>query len=487
MEAVVEVADGDMALDLAKAAKEVEFDAKEDKKLLRKIDWFICPLMSLVYGIQYMDKVSNSYASIMGIREDLGMHGSMYSWTGTAFYLGYLAFEFPASLMLQRFPIAKFCGINVVIWGVVLCSSASVQNYASFEALRVLLGMLESTVTPAFVLITAQWYRKEEQFMRTSVWFSCIGIGEVLGGLVAYGLYSREQNVGTPLESWRLLFITVGVITVFLGFCILLHLPDTPDKAWFLNEKEKLMVVQRIRSNQQGFGNRHFKWYQFKEVFMDVRTYLNFFFAISMNIPNGGITNFSALMISALGYTNERSLLMDTPTGAVQIVGMCLCGYIAQVTQKRMAVGLFSATCILLLSGCLLAFPSSYHAQLAGYYLYAASPAALVCVISCIQSNCAGHTKKVVVNALLLIGYCVGNLIGPQTFIESQAPHYPGAKVSIVVCECFAVIFICLIWYVNWRANRIRDREDKKLPPEIENPEFADLTDFENPEFRYAT
>lgn len=100
-----------------------------------------------------------------------------------------------------------------------------------------------------------------------------------------------------------------------------------------------------------------------------------------------------AIMLTALACTNELSLLMDTPTGAVSIVGMRLCSSITQVTQKRMADGLFTATSIFLLSGCLLAFYASYHAQLAGYYLYTASPAVL-CVISCIQSNCAGHTKK---------------------------------------------------------------------------------------------
>src|SRR5699024_1096352 len=118
----------------------------------------------------------------------------------------------------------------------------------------VLLGMLESTVSPAFILITAQWYKREEQFMRTSIWFSCIGIGEILGGFMSYGLYKQDITIGTPIASWRLLFVIVGAITIFLGILILLHLPDTPTQAWFLNEKEKLMVVERIRSNQQGFG-----------------------------------------------------------------------------------------------------------------------------------------------------------------------------------------------------------------------------------------
>lgn len=74
-----------------------ELDPATDKRLLRKIDLYICPVMMLVYAVQFMDKQTNSTASVMGLRQDLHMEGNDYSWSGTSFYLGYLAFEFPAS------------------------------------------------------------------------------------------------------------------------------------------------------------------------------------------------------------------------------------------------------------------------------------------------------------------------------------------------------------------------------------------------------
>src|SRR5699024_1939034 len=130
---------------------------------------------------------------------------------------------------------------------------------AGFEALRVLLGVLESSVTPAFVIITAQWYKRKENFFRTSIWFGCNGVGIILGSAICYGLLIREESVGTPMASWRLMLITIGVITVVVGIVIILHIPDTPAQAWFLSERERLEVVERIRENKQGFGNRHFK------------------------------------------------------------------------------------------------------------------------------------------------------------------------------------------------------------------------------------
>ncbi|CAN6625656.1 allantoate permease [Trichomonascus vanleenenianus] len=476
--------DGDKALEIAKLSQGIVIDEETNKRLLRKIDLYVCPLMCVIYAVQYMDKTSNSYASIMGLRDDLDMKGKMYAWTGTGFYLGYLVFEIPFSLILQRFSLAKSTAAFIVLWGFVLTMSAVPNSYAGFEALRVLLGAFESAITPAFVLITSQWYRREEQFMRTSMWFCCNGIGTIVGGAIAYGLTVRQETVGTSIVAWKILFITIGLLTILLGIAVYFHIPDTPAKAWFLTEEERLMVVERIRSNKQGFGNSKFKMDQLKEVFIDPRTYILILIVLSNQVPNGGLTNFGTIIVTSLGYTNERSLLMNTPCGAVEVVGLLAGGYIAQRTQKRMIVGITSAACLLVMPLCLLAFAPSTKAQLAGYYLYFASPITFCCFLSCISSNTAGHTKKVVTNALFLIAYCVGNVIGPQTFIPSQAPHYTGAKVAMVVCSCVCFVLMCLLYWVNWRENKRRDERNEKL--DMENSEFADLTDFQNPEFRYA-
>ncbi|CUM57896.1 unnamed protein product [Debaryomyces tyrocola] len=86
-------------------------------------------------------------------------------------------------------------------------------------------------------------------------------------------------------------FIITGCLTIALGFAIMFHIPDMPNKAWFLTEEEKVLVVERIRSNQQGFGNKHFKKEQFIEAICDAQTWLIFAYSIVNTIPNGGITN----------------------------------------------------------------------------------------------------------------------------------------------------------------------------------------------------
>ena len=41
--------------------------------------------------------------------------------------------------------------------------------------------------------------------------------------------------------------------------------------------------------------------------------------------------------------------------------------------------------------------------------------------LTMVSSNIAGSTKKQLTAAILFVGYCVGNIIGPQTFLASEA------------------------------------------------------------------
>lgn len=477
-----------MALALQAEQNHVEYDPVADKKLLRKIDMYLMPLLCFLYACQFMDKITNSSASILGLRTDLKMVGDMYSWTGTAFYLGYLAFEFPATAILQRFPVAKTASTFIIIWGVILCLHAT-PKYPGFVALRTLLGVFESTVSPAMVIITGQWYRKEEQFFRTSLWFCFNGLGTIMGGGIAYGcsIHGAKYNIA----PWKVVFIVTGLMTIVVGFLLLIHIPDDPSKAWFLTPEEKLMVVARIKTNKQGFGNKHFKKYQFIEALKDPLTWLYFLLALAADIPNGSLTNFGSILLhSDFGYSTDKALLMGMPGGAVEIVGCALFGYLNKFVPHRMILSLASVV-ITFVATCMLAFASeSKNARLAGYYLISISPVCMICALSCFQSNTAGHTKKVTTTAIYLIGYCVGNLIGPQTFIAAQAPGYTGGKIAMVVCYAVCVVIVCIIYWLYWFRNKQRDKKAAEMDlgdfKAIQNSEFADLTDMENPSFRYC-
>lgn len=59
-----------------------------------------------------------------------------------------------------------------------------------------------------------------------------------------------------------------------------------------------------------------------------------------------------------------------------------------------------------------------------------ASVAGMPLSFSLISANTGGFTKRATVSAMILIAYCVGNIIGPFLFFEREAPHYKVSQCS---------------------------------------------------------
>lgn len=492
------VIDGvDDAMDFAEQAKDIKVTPEEDRKLLWKIDLCMFPLMCLLYALQYMDKVTTSSAAVMGLRTDLKMEGDQYSWVGSSFYFGYLLFNLgPAQFIFQRTKrMAKVLAVFIVIWGMLLAlHAAPTVRYPTFILLRVLLGCAESVVTPCFTMITAQYWKQEEQFTRVCIWFGMNGLGQMILSSIAYGVYIHSESYS--IKPWKVLFVVTGTITVFVGLLISFWIPDEPTNAVFLSQREKLMVVDRIKSNQQGFGNHKIKLHQIKEALTDIRTLLYFLFSICSNIPNGGITNFMTILLSQdFQYSSKQTFLMNIPGGAVEFVGCPLFGILAMWASiktvpylKYKMIWAIISTVVTLVGVCMLAFASDdKRARLAGAYMLNIAPVSFICILSNISANTSGYTKKWTVSSITLATYAAANIAGPQTFISSQAPSYHGAKVAMVVCYAVMLIILGAIMLVNMKENRRRDKLAAESGHEpFDETAFADLTDFENPNFRYT-
>lgn len=388
-------------------------DEATNRRLLRKIDSTILPIMCVIYGLNYLDKTTLSYASVMGIRKDISLKGDDYQWVSSMFYFGYLAWEYPTNRLLQRLPLAKYSAFCVIAWGLVLCCMAATKNYSGALAVRFFLGVFEAAVTPGWALITSQWYTKAEQGARTGIWFSFNGWGQIFGGLVAYGIAVGVRKHGATIAAWKVLFLFTGFLTALMGCIFLWVVPDNPLKARWLNKQDRRLAIERIRSNQQGVGNKHFKLYQLKEALLDPLTWAFAFYACTADIPNGGISNFFSQLIVSFGYTSEQSLLYGTPGGAVEVITLLTCGYLGDRYKNRILVG--SSGIVIATLGMILivALPfSNSNGRLAGYYLTQASPCPFVALLSLISTNVAGYTKKTTVAAIYLIAYCAGNIIG---------------------------------------------------------------------------
>jgi len=268
----------------------------------------------------------------------------------------------------------------------------------------------------------------------------------------------------------------------------LLVMPDNQLNARWLTKEERVLAIERVRINQQGIGNKHFKLYQFKEALLDPLTWAFVFYSLVADLPNGGLSNFFSQLIVSFGYTPEQSLLYGCPGGAVEVISLLVCGYLGDRYGNRILISMSGLIIAMLGMILIIALPlSNTGGRLAGYYLTQASPTPFVALLSLVSTNVAGYTKKTTVAALYLIGYCVGNIIGPQTFRPSDAPRYVPAEITIVVCWGLCLIDLLFIWwYCRYQNKKKADVRAHPTYMKLENQEWLDLTDKENPEFVYT-
>lgn len=358
------------------------------------------------------------------------------------------------------------------------------MNYAGLLSVRFFLGALEATVTPAFVILTSVWYRQNEQAKRMGFWLSCNGIALLTIGPIAYGL-SGVKNAA--LETWKILYLVLGIPTVITGVYCWYYMPDNQTNAKFLSRREKLIAIERIRGNFQGIGSRDWNWSQFFEAFRDPRTYLYVAFTLLMNIPNGGITAFGSIVIKSFGFSPRLSLLLNMPTGVVDIA--CKLGF-TYLSDKYLDRSLFAFIAILIpmVGGIMMILipASAKAALLVGYYFIGAAGSAWCLIMVMISNNTLGYTKKATVNGCQILAYAAGNWIGPQTFRSSEAPEYYHGKMMVAIMYGAAAIIIALIRILNIMENKRRDKRALEHPEEdTAGTEFLDLTDFQQPRFRY--
>ncbi|CAG8980775.1 hypothetical protein HYALB_00012875 [Hymenoscyphus albidus] len=409
---------------LQNANQSVVVSPEENKRILRKIDLTILPTMLAVYFLQQLDKSTLSYASVFGMVEDDKLKGEDFSWLGSIVYVAQLVMQPIIAFFLVKLPTGKFGATMVLCWGIVLGCMAVAKDFKGLLVTRLFLGSFEAAVGPTFLAITAMWWRRSEQTNRNAAWYAMNGVTNMVGSLLAWGLGHIHSDT-------------------------ILYLPDDPITARFLSEDDRLLAIERLRDNQMGVVSTEWKWKHVVESLMDSKSWFWFALIFSISIPSGGITTFGPLIIKSFGFDSFKTILLNIPFGAVQIIATMGGAAFATYT-KRKALALI-ALCIPPIVGCVVLLciphePAHKGPLLVGYYLISVYPGISLLIYSWSTQNTAGETKKKVTTALIFIGQSAGNkrIIGPHLYTPGEAPAYKRGLTSNLALFIILIILIVL-------------------------------------------
>ncbi|TGJ84609.1 hypothetical protein E0Z10_g4141 [Xylaria hypoxylon] len=466
---------GDRAMQLI-GSDRVVLTEEDNKRIKRKTDRAILVILVWVYFLQILDKSVLGYAATFGLRESTGLTGSQYSLLGSIAPIAQLAWQPFSSFLIVRVPHRILMPSLVLGWGIASTAIAGCHNFQSLLAARFFLGLFEAGCLPLFSVITSQWYRRAEQPLRIAAWYGTNGIATIVASGLSYGL----GHIQSPLlESWQIIFLFVGLITIATAPWIYWKLDNDIPSARFLSEEDKPKAIERLRANQTGTGSQEFKWEHVREMFLEPKTYL--WVALSLFVNAGAsVTNtFGPLIINGLGFDKYKTSLLNIPFGFVQWLIILLASWVVQRFRIKSAV--MVAFVLPVIAGLAVLYtiprtPGHSAPLLVGYYLLAFLFGTIPVEVAWIVANTAGTTKKSTIMSVYNAASSTGNIIGPIVFNSKDAPNYfPGLRVVLgffVGTAACAILQAVNLAFLNKMQERRRVQNGK--PAKIKDTSMSD-------------
>lgn len=241
--------------DAAPAASAPAFD----QRLYRKLAWRIMPFLFLCFVLNWLDRVNISFAHLQ-FKADLNISDATFGIIVGVFSIGYLLFEIPSNLLLEKFGAKKTMTRIMILWGLVTIATAFAQTPAQFYVLRVLLGAAEAGFFPGVILYLTYWFPAAYRARITSRFIMAIAVCGIVGGPLSTWIMSHFGGLG-GFSGWQWLFVVTGIPPVLAGLFAWYWLDDKPATARWLSDAEKQAIEQALsdeRAKRKPGGHQRF-------------------------------------------------------------------------------------------------------------------------------------------------------------------------------------------------------------------------------------
>ncbi|KAL7919628.1 major facilitator superfamily domain-containing protein [Trichoderma austrokoningii] len=437
------------------------------KKLVRRADLRIVPLLSFMYLLNYLDRGNLGNAKVLNeetgddLLQQTGMTSTGYAISLSLFSIAYTLFEVPSNWILKRYVRPSlWLAILLFCWGATTLGFAGVKTYAQVIVLRFMIGIFEAGFFPGIVYFTTFWYRIEERGLRIAFVAAHANLAGAFGGVIAYGV--GHLNGRSGLQGFRWLFIIEGIITVLLSFVLVFCLPDYPSKSRWLSENEKKVWEERLREQGAGYSKAHATRKEMLATCFSPRMLTHYLIYLINTIPLASFTFYTSTIVTGLGYKSLEAQLLTIPPWVVGYIFALLYSFSADRLNARGYHTVFGS--ILggagwLISGCL---PS--HAYTARYgCLVLASAGAFPCVAplsAWVTGNSPSIATVSIAIALNNSAAGIGQIIAQWIWIASEVDRgYPTGNFTCAASS-FAVAILSLLlrfWYGRMNKKNVPD------------------------------
>ena len=215
------------------------------EKLPVKSRWYrLIPIAFITYSLAYLDRANFGFGAAGGMAEDLGITSAISSLLSSLFFLGYFFFQIPGTLYAANKSAKKLIFWSLIGWGALAAATGMISNVKMLMVIRFMLGVVESAVMPAMLILLSRWFTKTER-SRANTFL-------ILGNPVTILWMSILSGYLIEGVGWRWMFIIEGLPAIIWAFFWWHLVDDKPEHAKWLTDDEKKTLHDALQKEQQG-------------------------------------------------------------------------------------------------------------------------------------------------------------------------------------------------------------------------------------------
>jgi sugar phosphate permease len=396
---------------------------------LRKRWLRVLPAVFVTYSLAYLDRANYGFGAAAGLAQTLHINGYQSSLLGALFFLGYCLPQIPGVILVQRYSARVLIFGALVAWGAFAALTGVIRSFWMLALDRMLLGVAESFVFPALLIVLTRWFTRAERSRANSVM------------LVANPLTVLWMSAATGFLihawGWQLAFILEGLAAVVWGFFWVALMRDHPHEVSWLSTAARADLESALDQEQRVLPQFANFWSAFREPNV-VRLCINYFFW-SVGIY-GFVLWLPVVIRNATKATMGTTGLVAAVPYVVAVVTMVVVSYYSDRGGRRRKF----VWPLLMLGGLAMAgsyfsvdrsFPLAFACLIvAGTCMYAPYGPFWAMVPELLPRNVVGETMALI-NCIGALGGFFGTwLVGVlQTFTGSAAAGFLLMSLSLIV------------------------------------------------------
>ncbi|RFU26180.1 hypothetical protein B7463_g10159, partial [Scytalidium lignicola] len=453
-----------------------DWDAAEERRLVRKLDMRVMLPCCIIYFLAYMDRANLGNIAILQKGTDDSLSGSLglkkddFNWSVSITYFSVTALLMPANILMKKISAKVYFPLIMVLWGIVVMSLAGVKSKAGLLAGRFMLGVPEAGVVPCCVMYFSFWYKPTERAIRLGIFHSANSLALACSGFAAIGI--NHLNDVRGLKSWQWVFIIEGLLPIVMAAPIFFLLLTFPETTTALTERERYIAINRFGRGATRMTDLTWDWAAFRRIFTRPSTYVFFTSYVSLTIVAVAQATFLPTILTVfLEFSVQKSNLYTAIVNLSCIPIYWIWPFHSDWTRERMwhylipismAIPCYGVwTYVSVTQSTKIPPIAMYGMAFLGQMVVISQPI----VLSYRTSTLYGAAEQAVGGAAAVASLSIASIIAPQIYPAQDAPRYlPGFSATCGILALCILSYATLPVWLLLEAKRRKAKTGHALP-----------------------